>query len=475
MQFDFPRFSLNKLLLFLSFLIGSGGIIWLKAHAQYHVFNDADHFLLFVFGWPIAVMITYWLIAWIVNERLIYEVIGDNCYYLGFVFTLVSLAMTLFLLEQVGGESGQNQIPIEELISGFGIALSSTIVGVILRVLMLRITPDLVQKENEAHLDLDEAMRDFRLHLRMGVQELKRCSVESTQMLKEQRHEMRDALAAEMEERTSGVAKVAKFIEETDRALADHRSAFQKAMEHDLGVVHATAKESISDFREALADAVGSLSVSGTQFRESLRSNNDATRAIVESGVGDINRILKQSAETFAAFRDDVDRLVGSSRATFEQTIDSINACRKELEGVEALGNFSEIMVKNSHDLEAALNDLTSKVASVTDSIATKLEPATNQLGESTSFALESLTVSSGKLQLAAERFESAASRTEAADMQTNIATAAERVADAVNELKTATHAISGVTETVGALLDRVAKPKKRGMFSRGLFGRSGS
>src|SRR5262245_32338054 len=58
--------------------------------------------------------------------RLREDRIGDGAYYLGFLFTLVSLSVTLYQFTRSGG--------VEEVISGFGIALTTTIVGLSLRV-----------------------------------------------------------------------------------------------------------------------------------------------------------------------------------------------------------------------------------------------------------------------------------------------------------------------------------------------------
>lgn len=77
------------------------------------------------------------------------ETIGDNSYYLGFLFTLTSLAVTLYFVIEAGSETARL---IPEIISGFGVALSSTIVGVFLRVLMLQLKVDVETRERRVRL-----------------------------------------------------------------------------------------------------------------------------------------------------------------------------------------------------------------------------------------------------------------------------------------------------------------------------------
>jgi hypothetical protein len=55
------------------------------------------------------------------------DIIGDNIYYLGFLFTLVSLAYTLYKFTSADNE-------IDQIIKNFGIALSTTLIGVVGRV-----------------------------------------------------------------------------------------------------------------------------------------------------------------------------------------------------------------------------------------------------------------------------------------------------------------------------------------------------
>jgi hypothetical protein len=63
------------------------------------------------------------------------ERIGDNCYYLGFLFTLASLSAALIEIE--GAREGRGQV-IERVVSDFGVALTSTIAGIMARVTLMQ-------------------------------------------------------------------------------------------------------------------------------------------------------------------------------------------------------------------------------------------------------------------------------------------------------------------------------------------------
>jgi hypothetical protein len=74
-----------------------------------------------------------------------WDKLGDNCYYLGFLFTLATLALALYRF------SGQVGV-IEELVRDFGIALWTTIVGMLLRIIIY-------QLESSPETEPDEALR----------------------------------------------------------------------------------------------------------------------------------------------------------------------------------------------------------------------------------------------------------------------------------------------------------------------------
>ena len=80
--------------------------------------------------------------------RLSSERVGDNCYYLGFLFTLVSLSNALYSFGD-GDEEAINYV-----ISNFGIALGSTITGMLIRVMFnqMKIEPEQIEERIKENL-----------------------------------------------------------------------------------------------------------------------------------------------------------------------------------------------------------------------------------------------------------------------------------------------------------------------------------
>lgn len=98
-------------------------------------------------------MVIYAVIAIITKRfRLREDRVGDNIYYLGFLFTLISLAYALYVYNNPGGSGGA-----AEIITNFGIAIFTTIFGLAGRVLFNQMRQDPVEYEREARYSLAEA------------------------------------------------------------------------------------------------------------------------------------------------------------------------------------------------------------------------------------------------------------------------------------------------------------------------------
>jgi hypothetical protein len=115
---------------------------------------------------PPAVLILIYavLVSQVRYFRLREDRAGDNCYYLGFLFTLCSLVITL--IQFLG------QRDTDELIGNFGIALVTTIVGIACRVLLGQFREDPLEIEQEVRAELAEAAGRFKAALDSAVVDL---------------------------------------------------------------------------------------------------------------------------------------------------------------------------------------------------------------------------------------------------------------------------------------------------------------
>jgi ElaB/YqjD/DUF883 family membrane-anchored ribosome-binding protein len=150
-----PPGLLSGLLFFAVVLAGSGYIVFSKLH-EFSAFE--------VTSVPVLIMIGYALLLGVARLfRLRDDQSGDNLYYMGFLFTLTSLAVSLY---QFSAEGSAGQI-----VQNFGIAIGSTIAGITLRILFNQMRRDPVEVEATARLELAEASRRVKRELDSTVLE----------------------------------------------------------------------------------------------------------------------------------------------------------------------------------------------------------------------------------------------------------------------------------------------------------------
>jgi hypothetical protein len=114
--------------------------------------------------WTSVVLITYAGAIWKSPKfRVREDRAGDSCYYLGFLFTLSSLAYALW-------EFGSHGNDPRLVIANFAVALSSTIIGLVLRVTFQQMREDPFEVEQESRVELSEAARRLKDEILQSVE-----------------------------------------------------------------------------------------------------------------------------------------------------------------------------------------------------------------------------------------------------------------------------------------------------------------
>jgi len=160
-QFDLDKLRLalppgfvNGLLFFAVVVLGSSYIIFSKLH---------DFGALAATAVPVLIMISYAVLLGARLFRLRDDQSGDNLYYMGFLFTLTSLAVSLYQFSAAGSA--------EQIVQNFGIAIASTIAGITLRIMFNQMRRDPVETEAASRLELAEASRRVKRELESSILE----------------------------------------------------------------------------------------------------------------------------------------------------------------------------------------------------------------------------------------------------------------------------------------------------------------
>jgi methyl-accepting chemotaxis protein len=141
----------------LAALLGTASIVAL------HVWN-INQFT--ITAMPIFVILVYGSWEYFFDQTASPDELGDRLYYLGFLFTLVSVAYSLWKFAGIDRD-------VQQILSNFGIALGTTITGLILRVILNQVHEDPVELERRSRMDLRDAAMDLRLELNSAVEDVR--------------------------------------------------------------------------------------------------------------------------------------------------------------------------------------------------------------------------------------------------------------------------------------------------------------
>ena len=205
-------------------------------------------------------MLAYAATAQLVRAiRLRDDQTGDNLYYMGFIFTLTSLAVALYQFNR--------SADLDHVVTNFGIAISSTIVGIALRVFFNQMRQDPIEVEHAARQELAEASRRVRQQLDDTVIAFNHFQTQTIQSLEEAREELLKRLVSQD---ADIAARAAKPIEEGAAKIGAALQAFAAAIDSTSGQLGADTSKvanSVGELESALASLSTKLAATQTPDR----------------------------------------------------------------------------------------------------------------------------------------------------------------------------------------------------------------
>jgi hypothetical protein len=275
---------------------------------------------------PVAIMLAYaLLIGLATNLRLRDDQSGDNLYYMGFLFTLTSLGVSLYQFTATRAA--------EEIVQNFGIAVSSTITGIGLRVLFNQMRRDPVEVERIMRLELADAARRVRRELDSTIVEFsyfRRSAQQAAADSFNQVVEKFDAIALKFVASLDDVtAKLTLPLETASRQSANALGELTRTM----GAALAASAGQIAAETENLAERTGAISAALDEVVAKLSAMQTPDR-VIEVRLEPMADALAQAVDRFAAQSDGQSRSVtdalNTASATTKKSIDSIVALRQE-------------------------------------------------------------------------------------------------------------------------------------------------
>lgn len=280
---------------------------------------------------PIGIMFFYLAISLIAGSLRVHnEQAGDNLYYMGFLFTLSSLGVSLYRF--VG------DVSIDEIVRNFGIAVTSTICGIALRIVFNQMRRDPVEIERSVRHELAEMTRRVRTELDSSAREFSSYRRTSSQMLLE------------------GFEEIATQAEKTGEAV-------QKAIE-------TLSKESIKPIQEAATK---------------LAAISDENLKLFEQRATKANELAEQATEKLNATTEKITALVDGLSTAIDRLSTKMNGMklpdeviRMELKPtLDAVNQVAELQKRQSEEITKQSDAANNRVEQQTSAFLEAVRPVT--------------------------------------------------------------------------------------------------
>jgi hypothetical protein len=291
---------------------------------------------------PIAAMIAYALLITLARAlRLRDDQSGDNLYYMGFLFTLTSLGVSLYQFSATHAA--------EEIVQNFGIAIGSTIAGIGLRVIFNQMRRDPIEVERMMRLELAEAARKLRRELDSSVVEFgyfRRSAQQSAADSLNHMTETFDELTGKFFARLDDITKNATLpVEAASRTSGASIAALSKT----IGATLAAGVGRLSAETEKLSDQVAAIAAALDAMTARFNAMQTPDR-VIEVRLEPIAHLLTQAVERAIA------QSGSQAKAVHEALAIAGSAAVSSNDLVAALrGEFGATTVANRSAIDAAM------------------------------------------------------------------------------------------------------------------------
>lgn len=222
---------------------------------------------------PVGMMFLYLAVNMLPGLRVHSEQAGDNLYYMGFIFTLTSLGVSLFKFT--------GQASIEDVVRNFGIAIISTVTGIALRIFFNQMRRDPADIEKAVRNELAEMTRRVRAELDSSAMEFSSYRRTSNQMLSE------------------GFEEIARQAEKNGEAV---RAAIEAMSAKAVESIQLTSQKLLETLEESHKN-VGQLSESNTKNVAMLSGQMEAVATSITDKSKQLAAAIDNVIEKYAAAR----------------------------------------------------------------------------------------------------------------------------------------------------------------------------
>ena len=348
--------------------------------------------------------------------------LGDEVYYLGLLYTLTSLCAALVSLFLLDGGQGSPEERTDEMIGSFGIALLTTMAGIVMRIPLQRratdglatviriphsasgsrggsveiegITVDLARYAYELRRQLKASTNAFASYANQAILQARTTHAHMDEMMQAFHDGLTEKAKTGLESLDAIYKGVAENAEKTRQRMEAQQAEIRSAMKQLEAHVR-SLDESIERIRAGSGETADNLGAIGAQAKESSRALAESGKAVTE-GLGALaaatdaekahqetrTRFAKVMAETLGRQADEwmeVQHRAGEALKEMEKTNQALTGLGEEArrtkrelailpEGFHRAGEAIERLTEVAN-ASSELSDLKARAKLVTDQL----------------------------------------------------------------------------------------------------------
>jgi biopolymer transport protein ExbB/TolQ len=298
------------------------------------------------------------------DTQLSQSIIGDSYYYMGFVFTLISLGAALFYL------SINDNVDINTIVGSFGAALVTTVIGLVARLITTSFSFKATGHRKRLEDSVEKSLATFSEQLE---------TLTSTAI--------------------SSLNKVHTHTEVTLLKTLENYESVNKEISEKYREAMCSGEETISKSIESLAKRINEIEVSPdmvskpikTSFDEilqTLKSHNESYEELSDAMTSTNSKLSSQLENSGSQIQTHVDKVeTALTKAIDRQMINyeqSLGSTSKEI--VASLDSIKALKVDSENQLSSELEGLGSRISEISSLLSdasTPLQESSKLLGDS--------------------------------------------------------------------------------------------
>jgi len=317
----------------------------------------------------------YATIAWLGrNNRVRMDKAGDNCYYLGLTFTLASLSAVLI---KVNFEVALGS----QIVAGFGIALGSTIFGIVTRLVLIQYVEELDDIDQRARTSLTDSAARLRNDLDDASSRFQRFLVALQDDVQASIITLTDE---QLERQKKLIGEVHEVLETAATNLNNATKGLTAGLERHSGAMDKfnVASERSAKAAEQLAEKAEAFELPHDNLSEAVDrivSEVDRIRdGLIALPFGEVGKELRGASEISSKLLGEMGGLVNSIAATSDQMSrlhDAVSqGANQSVEASKTLQQSAVELDRQTKSIKLLTEEYTVGLGEVADSLAAKLD-----------------------------------------------------------------------------------------------------